>query len=198
MSACLRSQAKSLSALQGARRTSSAIIILVTLLAVWVHRLCFVQAPRAAARAQLLQPRQAAKQELIELDEYDAWEILDLTPDADKKKIRNRFRRLVATQHPDKRPNDPDAKKKFFRIKQAYEKLMGGTSTVNEMKKWAEENREWSASAREYLGETEDLKQPEAPVLLYVGLMILFVALVIGAYLSLTNPTNQGPKLIKF
>ena len=95
-----------------------------------------------------------------------------MTPDSTKQKIRRRFRKLVATQHPDRRPNDPDAVVKFMRIKKAYEQLMGaegGASSLEELKQWAEENREWSESAREFLGEEEELPPPEVPPALYAG-----------------------------
>eukprot|EP00913_Durusdinium_trenchii_P027860 g26122.t1 len=112
-------------------------------------------------------------------------QVLDLPPDADKQKIRRRFRKLVATQHPDRRPNDPDAVVKFMRIKKAYEQLMGSDSSLKELKQWAEENREWSESAREFLGEEEDLPPPDVPPALYAGLGVLFVALACGTYFAI-------------
>lgn len=167
---------------------------------------CFVEAPlngrhslrsvAAAATKQRAQQRapkaptsqgksNKAVQEVIDLEDFDAWEVLDLNPDADKQKIRRRFRKLVATQHPDRRPNDPDAVVKFMRIKKAYEQLMGSDSSLKELKQWAEENREWSESAREFLGEEEDLPPPEVPPALYAGLAILLVVLAYGTYWAL-------------
>ena len=37
-----------------------------------------------------------AEVDVIDLEDFDAWEVLDLSPDADKQKIRRRFRKLVA------------------------------------------------------------------------------------------------------
>eukprot|EP00440_Ansanella_granifera_P072964 gb/GFBE01079180.1/.p1 GENE.gb/GFBE01079180.1/~~gb/GFBE01079180.1/.p1 ORF type:complete len:219 (+),score=41.80 gb/GFBE01079180.1/:1-657(+) len=162
---------------------------------------CFVQGGSSlrgnAGRTELVQ-RKATRQKsksnqqkmtelTIDLEDFDAWEVLDLPMDADKTKIRRRFRKLVATQHPDKRPNDPNAVVKFMRIKKAYEELMGTDSSFETLKKWAEENREWSESAREFLGEEEDTTPPETPVVLYVGLAILLTALGVGTYLSLNK-----------
>eukprot|EP00931_Biecheleriopsis_adriatica_P000305 TRINITY_DN100324_c0_g1_i1.p1 TRINITY_DN100324_c0_g1~~TRINITY_DN100324_c0_g1_i1.p1 ORF type:complete len:217 (+),score=37.36 TRINITY_DN100324_c0_g1_i1:151-801(+) len=152
----------------------------------------FVEGPGAvrASRSSRQQPQRLRatkrkKQELVDLEDFDAWEVLDLPVDADKKRIRRRFRKLVATQHPDKRPNDPNAQVKFMRIKKAYEELMGADSTLDEMKQWAEQNREWSESAREFLGEEEDTTPPEAPPVLYIGLVVLVIILAVGTYASL-------------
>eukprot|EP00439_Symbiodinium_sp_Y106_P059805 s812_g8.t1 len=150
--------------LQGATRRRRGLcstgLVAAAILSVTLACTAFVQgpAPRSAAartaRAATKQKKKAPNREVIDLEDFDAWEVLSLPPDADKQKIRRRFRKLVATQHPDKRPNDPDAKAKFMQIKKAYEQLMGQDNTIDELKLWAEQNREWSA--REFLGEEED------------------------------------------
>ncbi|CAJ1396436.1 unnamed protein product [Effrenium voratum] len=164
-------------------------LCLLALVSLWSLCLAF-QAPRARVARHATKQREAkakAKQvdELIDLEDFDAWEVLALPPDADKQKIRRRFRKLVATQHPDKRPNDPDAPVKFMRIKKAYEQLMGGGDTLKELKQWAEQNREWSESAREFLGEEEDLAPPDVPPALYAGLAALLGVLAYGTYWAL-------------
>ena len=178
-------------------------LLLVTLIC-FTWCLSFVQTPvdakRLANRTALEATKQRSGQtgarkksdkrgkvDVIDLEDFDAWEVLDLSPDADKQKIRRRFRKLVATQHPDRRPNDPDAVVKFMRIKKAYEQLMGSDSSLQELKQWAEENREWSESAREFLGEEEDLPPPEVPPALYAGLAILLVVLAYGTYWALNK-----------
>ncbi|OLQ12900.1 Chaperone protein DnaJ [Symbiodinium microadriaticum] len=167
------------------RGLCSAGLLAAAVLAVTLAWTAFVQgpAPRSAAartaRAATKQKKKAPNREVIDLEDFDAWEVLSLPPDADKQKIRRRFRKLVATQHPDKRPNDPDAKAKFMQIKKAYEQLMGGfkpaldSSTIG--------------SAREFLGEEEDLPPPEVPGGLYVGLSILICVLAYGTYWALNK-----------
>mmetsp|Transcript_123907 Transcript_123907/g.174773 ORF Transcript_123907/g.174773 Transcript_123907/m.174773 type:complete len:198 (-) Transcript_123907:26-619(-) len=168
-------------------------LVAAAILSVTLACTAFVQgpAPRSAAartaRAATKQKKKAPNREVIDLEDFDAWEVLSLPPDADKQKIRRRFRKLVATQHPDKRPNDPDAKAKFMQIKKAYEQLMGQDNTIDELKLWAEQNREWSESAREFLGEEEDLPPPEVPGGLYVGLSILICVLAYGTYWALNK-----------
>mmetsp|Transcript_30651 Transcript_30651/g.66922 ORF Transcript_30651/g.66922 Transcript_30651/m.66922 type:complete len:294 (-) Transcript_30651:102-983(-) len=60
--------------------------------------------------------------------ETSAWILFDLPPGAAKDVIKRRYRRLVATEHPDKKPGDPDAERKFKRIVTAYRQLMAGTA----------------------------------------------------------------------
>eukprot|EP00929_Paragymnodinium_shiwhaense_P004206 TRINITY_DN104976_c0_g1_i1.p1 TRINITY_DN104976_c0_g1~~TRINITY_DN104976_c0_g1_i1.p1 ORF type:complete len:294 (-),score=77.01 TRINITY_DN104976_c0_g1_i1:201-1082(-) len=54
----------------------------------------------------------------------EAWETLDLPDTATKAEIKDRFRKLSIRWHPDKNPDDPEsAKKKFQKIKEAYNQL---------------------------------------------------------------------------
>mmetsp|Transcript_40917 Transcript_40917/g.73956 ORF Transcript_40917/g.73956 Transcript_40917/m.73956 type:complete len:271 (+) Transcript_40917:64-876(+) len=54
----------------------------------------------------------------------NALALLELPPSAGRDDIRRRYRELVATEHPDKRPNDPLAVEKFQRIQDAYQELI--------------------------------------------------------------------------
>lgn len=54
----------------------------------------------------------------------NAWAVLNLPPDSSKQDIRKRYRQLVATEHPDKKPGDPTAPERFQKINDAYQALM--------------------------------------------------------------------------
>src|ERR1044071_10354991 len=53
----------------------------------------------------------------------DYYNILQLLPSATIPEIKQAYRRLAMTWHPDKNPNDPYAKAQFEEIKEAYETL---------------------------------------------------------------------------
>ena len=65
-------------------------------------------------------------------DEMRALEVLELESDADFEAIRTAWRRLAKSNHPDVKPNDAEAAKRFQAIQAAYEVL-----------KTAEERRSW-------------------------------------------------------
>lgn len=65
-------------------------------------------------------------------DEMRALEVLELDPDADFEAVRGAWRRLAKEHHPDIRPNDAEAAKRFQAIQTAYEVLRA-----------AEERRQW-------------------------------------------------------
>lgn len=65
-------------------------------------------------------------------DEMRALEVLELESDADFEAIRAAWRRLAKSNHPDVKPNDAEAAKRFQAIQAAYEVL-----------KTAEERRSW-------------------------------------------------------
>ncbi|CAE8644527.1 unnamed protein product, partial [Polarella glacialis] len=120
--------------------------------------------------------------------ELDAWDVLGLPWNSEKDAIKKRFRKLVSTQHPDRRPDDPTAPAKFMRIRRAYEKLMGADSTVSELQQWAESNREWSKAARDFLGEDDSPPPPpEVPLPLYLGVAVLFTVMGVGTYWALNK-----------
>mmetsp|Transcript_104691 Transcript_104691/g.223800 ORF Transcript_104691/g.223800 Transcript_104691/m.223800 type:complete len:266 (+) Transcript_104691:44-841(+) len=52
-----------------------------------------------------------------------AWGVLGLAPGARKEEIRIKYRKLVATEHPDKRPGDAEAARRFTTITAAYQEL---------------------------------------------------------------------------
>lgn len=55
------------------------------------------------------------------------WVVLGLPKGARKAEIRKKFRKLVAAEHPDVRPEDPEAGSKFARLTAAYSELMEGS-----------------------------------------------------------------------
>jgi len=57
-------------------------------------------------------------------DLNDLWALFGLSATADRAEVRKRYREIVATEHPDKRPDDPQAQQKFRRITLAYEELV--------------------------------------------------------------------------
>jgi hypothetical protein len=65
-------------------------------------------------------------------DEMRALEVLDLEADADFEAVRLAWRRLAKANHPDVKPDDADAAKRFQAIQAAYEVL-----------KAAEDRRTW-------------------------------------------------------
>jgi hypothetical protein len=65
-------------------------------------------------------------------DEMRALDVLELEPDADFEAVRAAWRKLAKENHPDIRPNDADAAKRFQAIQTAYEVL-----------RTAEERRQW-------------------------------------------------------
>lgn len=65
-------------------------------------------------------------------DEMRALEILDLEADADFDAVRVAWRRMAKANHPDVKPNDADAAKRFQAVQAAYDVL-----------KAAEDRRQW-------------------------------------------------------
>ena len=65
-------------------------------------------------------------------DEMRALEVLELEVDAEFEAIRASYRRLAKANHPDKRPGDGEAAKRFHAIQTAYDVL-----------KSAEDRRQW-------------------------------------------------------
>jgi hypothetical protein len=65
-------------------------------------------------------------------DEIRALEVLDLEVDADFEAVRTAWRRLAKANHPDVKPDDAEAAKRFMAIQAAYDVL-----------KTAEDRRTW-------------------------------------------------------
>jgi len=63
-------------------------------------------------------------------DARDAWAVLGLRPGAQRDELRARYRRLAATEHPDKRPGDPRAAERFAQITAAYQELTSSPRRV--------------------------------------------------------------------
>lgn len=65
-------------------------------------------------------------------DEMRALDVLELEPDVSFEEVRTAWRRLAKSNHPDIRPGDAEAAKRFQAIQAAYEVL-----------RTAEERRQW-------------------------------------------------------
>ncbi len=65
-------------------------------------------------------------------DEMRALDVLDLEPDADFDAVRAAWRRLAKDSHPDVKPGDAEAARRFQAVQTAYEVLRA-----------AEERRQW-------------------------------------------------------
>lgn len=86
-----------------------------------------VRLPSASKLSRPLRPNdfgrsgcQATRQESQE----DALALLDLPQGSERQDIRRRYRELAATEHPDVKPDDPEAEERFERITEAYQELM--------------------------------------------------------------------------
>ena len=53
----------------------------------------------------------------------DYYAILGVQPSASLKDITSAYRKLAKERHPDKNPNDPKAKEKFIKLKEAFDFL---------------------------------------------------------------------------
>jgi translocation protein SEC63 len=65
---------------------------------------------------------------------FDPFEILDVTPDVDTKKLKSQYRRLSLKYHPDKNPDDPAANQRFIDLAKAYKTLTDETAKENYQK----------------------------------------------------------------
>lgn len=62
---------------------------------------------------------------------FDPYEILEIPPTAEKTQIKKAYRRLTLLFHPDKNPNNLQAKAKFMMIAKAYETLTDEVAAKN-------------------------------------------------------------------
>jgi len=81
---------------------------------------CF-QRGRGFCRAAL---RAKRRPDVEKRDLNELWGLFGLSPTADRAEVRKRYREIVATEHPDKRPDDPQAAQKFRQITLAYGELV--------------------------------------------------------------------------
>eukprot|EP00971_Amphidinium_carterae_P187743 3726512-Amphidinium_carterae.1 len=84
--------------------------------------------------------------------------------------IRKRFRKLVATEHPDRKPNDPEALENFRKIAAAYEALMeedtaGRRKVLGSVEEFAKRYRSEYEYAAEFLGDAWQNSKPQNPYL---------------------------------
>lgn len=76
-------------------------------------------------RARSFRPHQRADGRVIAPEERRALETLGLTPEADRKALRNRYSQLVRRYHPDKNGGDRSLESKLQRVVDAYAVLKG-------------------------------------------------------------------------
>lgn len=62
---------------------------------------------------------------------FDPYEILEISPGAEEKQIKKAYRKLTLKYHPDKNPNNLQAKAKFIMIAKAYEALTDEVARKN-------------------------------------------------------------------
>jgi len=113
-----------------------------------------------------------------------AWTVLGLRDDATQTEIKNQYRRLVATEHPDKNPGDPLAEARFKEIVSAYQQL---TEPQSESKSDAAANRPvtvvvvsepLSAEAEEVLKTVNATRRDASPILRMLVTAILVLGLL--------------------
>ncbi len=63
------------------------------------------------------------------MDFKDYYEILGVSPTADKKAIQQTYRQLARKHHPDVNPGNKDAEEKFKTINEAYQVLSDAKKT---------------------------------------------------------------------
>ena len=62
---------------------------------------------------------------------FNPYEILEISPDSDEKTIKKAYKKLALKYHPDKNPNNLQAKSKFILIAKAYDALTNEESKKN-------------------------------------------------------------------
>lgn len=66
-----------------------------------------------------------------EIQKFDPFEILDVTPQSTGSQIKRAYRKLSLNYHPDKNPDDPLAASRFIQITKAYQALTDEISKRN-------------------------------------------------------------------
>mmetsp|Transcript_42334 Transcript_42334/g.76812 ORF Transcript_42334/g.76812 Transcript_42334/m.76812 type:complete len:198 (+) Transcript_42334:46-639(+) len=115
----------------------------------------------------------------------DALDTLDLDLAATKEDIRQRYRVLVATEHPDVNKDDPNAEERFLQITTAYDVLMKSSDAAAgtwsyEMTESASKPRPRNAAERR----KQEKMEATAGFLSYFAWPLLFIALVGGYVVS--------------
>lgn len=62
------------------------------------------------------------------------YQALELSSDASLEEVKKSYRRLVKIYHPDRNPNDPEAKNKFATITNAYDELVKSKNKSKEIR----------------------------------------------------------------
>ena len=57
------------------------------------------------------------------MEEFEYYEILEVSKTASKAEIKKSYRKLAMKYHPDKNPGDKEAEEKFKKINEAYQVL---------------------------------------------------------------------------
>mmetsp|Transcript_30757 Transcript_30757/g.70537 ORF Transcript_30757/g.70537 Transcript_30757/m.70537 type:complete len:187 (-) Transcript_30757:16-576(-) len=108
----------------------------------------------------------------------DALDTLDLDSAATKDAVRQRYRELVATEHPDVNKDDPNAEERFLQITTAYDVLMksSGKAGTFDQGDSASKPRPGNAVQRR----SQERMEATAGFVSYFAWPLLFIALVGG------------------
>ena len=62
----------------------------------------------------------------------ESYEVLGLPTDASEEEVRRAYKQKARECHPDKNPDDPNAKEKFQTLRQGYERIVSGSSAIED------------------------------------------------------------------
>ncbi|CAG5114306.1 Oidioi.mRNA.OKI2018_I69.chr2.g8366.t1.cds [Oikopleura dioica] len=84
-------------------------------------------------RQETCPPASTAKNKMSYKSVIDYYAILGVQPSATLKDITSAYRKLAKEKHPDKNPNDPRAKEKFIKLKEAFDFLQKRDACNNQI-----------------------------------------------------------------
>jgi len=168
------------------------------------------QAPRAPAPAatgsrQLAGRRQASRRKFVACraneKEENPYDVIGVERGASQKDARKAFRKIAVKEHPDVKPDDPDADKKFQRLVAAYNLIMGDELMADELteirvqatKEYKEKmNNELNKGANlTYQGPARAIQG--AATVAFFGVLYYFTTLDPATLNSILSPTPTRP-----
>ena len=118
---------------------------------------------------------------------FDPYEILEISPLANKDEIKKAFKKQALKYHPDKNKNDIDAKNKFILINKAYETLTNDKSKKNYE---LYGNPDGPISMRMSLGLPSFLLNKSYHKFILIGFLILICIIAPYKFIAWFNRTN--------